>query len=208
MRFEQTRTILKYLAPAYHHSVGDYFQALAEGNVSPRVALMLDYLVDHERHRALALAEFCRDASHHLLDQWCKGVEINFPHARPEVIEDGARNDLDLLMKAAVAYKKTLIDYYNHVVQRCGDDDSRALFEQLKNQEEKAMKRMNPPLPGAVRPVTDENLPRRFDPVPARLRRTRHQPLLQTPESARRLRLGPRRQRRLPVQVGRLAPLR
>ena len=58
MRYEQLHNILHHLAPAYHRKVSDYYQALADGDVSPRVQLMLDYLIDHEQHRALALAEF------------------------------------------------------------------------------------------------------------------------------------------------------
>ncbi len=60
MRFEQTRTILQHLAPDYHRTVSDYYRVLAEGDVSPRVRMMLDYLIDHEQHRALALGEYCQ----------------------------------------------------------------------------------------------------------------------------------------------------
>jgi len=56
MRFEQTRTILQKLAPDYHRQVSDHYQRLADGDVSPRVRLMLEYLIDHEDHRALAFA--------------------------------------------------------------------------------------------------------------------------------------------------------
>ena len=77
MRFEQTRTVLQRLAPDYHRRVSEYFQALADSGVSPRVQLMLDYLIDHELHRALALADFCNDAPHHVLEHWLKGLEID-----------------------------------------------------------------------------------------------------------------------------------
>lgn len=51
MRYEQVRTILQQLAPAYHRRVSGYYQLLAEGSVSPRVRMMLDYLIDHGRYR-------------------------------------------------------------------------------------------------------------------------------------------------------------
>jgi len=142
MRFEQTRTILQHLAPNYHRKVSDYYQAMADGEVSPRVRLMLDYLIDHELHRALALGEFCKGASPHVLDHWFKGVEINFPEAYEEVLETAARTDLDQLVKAAVGYKKTLITYFGHLLEHCTDRESINLFQSLKTQEEKAMKRM------------------------------------------------------------------
>jgi hypothetical protein len=142
MRFEQTRTILQQLAPNYHRTVSCYYQELAEGDVSPRVRLMLDYLVDHEQHRALALGEFCREASPHVLDHWFKGVEINFPAPRADLLNDAARTDLDELIKAAVGYKRALIGYFAHLLERCGDKETFNLFQTLKTQEEKAMKRM------------------------------------------------------------------
>ena len=142
MRFEQTRTILQQLAPDYHRRVSDYYQEMSEGDVSPRVRLMLDYLIDHEQHRALALGEFCHDAPHQVLDHWLKGLEINFPEARAERLEPSAATDLDQLIKAAVNYKNELITYLTHLLDHCSDQQTRHLFQTLKTQEEKALKRM------------------------------------------------------------------
>ena len=142
MRFEQTRTILQQRAPAYHRQVSDYFQQMADGDVSPRVRLMLDYLIDHEEHRALALGEFCHGAPHKVLDHWLKGLEIEFPRAQAEILNETARRDLDQLIKAAVGYKKTLIDYFEYAAEHCSDKQAGSLFEKLRSQEERAMRRM------------------------------------------------------------------
>ncbi len=142
MRYEQTRTILQHLAPDYHRTVSRYYQELAEGDVSPRVRLMLDFLIDHEQHRALALGEFCRDASPHVLDHWFKGVEISFPQAEADVIVEAARTDLEQLLKSAIIYKSNLIRYFAHLLERSSGQETLHLFQTLKTQEEKAMKRM------------------------------------------------------------------
>ena len=142
MRYEQTREILQHLVPNYHRTVSHHYQKLAEGDVSPRVRLMLDYLIDHEQHRALALGEFCRDASPHVLEHWFKGVEVNFPEARADLLADAARTDLDELVKAAVTYKRILIGYFAHLLDHCRNTETQYLFLTLKTQEEKAMKRM------------------------------------------------------------------
>ncbi len=142
MRFEQTRNILNKLAPAYHRKVSDIFQDFSEGEVSPRNRLMLDYLIDHEEHRALALGEFCNGTSSKLLEQWLTGLEVNFPQVPVGLLDDGARFDLDLLIKAAVGYKKVLIEYYLLASTRCTNKETCQLFDKLRNQEEKAMKRM------------------------------------------------------------------
>lgn len=142
MRYEQTRTILQHLAPDYHRTVSGYYQALADGDVSPRVRLMLEYLIDHEQHRALALGEYCREASTHVLDHWFKGLETNFPEARQELLVEAARTDLDQLVKAAVAYKNSLLNYFAQLLEHCDGEEGYNLFQTLKSQEEKAMKRM------------------------------------------------------------------
>lgn len=142
MRFEQTRTILQKLAPDYHRQVSQHYQQLAEGDVSPRVRLMLDYLIDHEEHRALALGEFCHGAPHKVLEHWLKGLEVNFPKVPQNILNDNARFDLDRLIKAAVDYKQVLIDYFQYAAEHCTDQQTASLFDKLRSQEDKAMKRM------------------------------------------------------------------
>lgn len=142
MRYEQVRTILQQLAPAYHRRVSGYYQLLAEGSVSPRVRMMLDYLIDHEHQRAQALGEFCHAATHKVMDHWLKGLEMNFPVAVAEILVPGAATDLDQLVKAAVGYNMILINFFAYAGEHCSDHQTRDLFQTLKTQEEKAMKRM------------------------------------------------------------------
>lgn len=142
MRFEQTRTILQKLAPDYHRQVSQHYQQLAEGDVSPRVQLMLDYLIDHEEHRALALGEFCQGTPPKILDHWLKGLEKNFPKVPNNLLNDNARFDLDRLIKAAIDFKQILIEYFRYAAEHCSDRQTANLFDKLKSQEDKAMKRM------------------------------------------------------------------
>lgn len=143
MRYEQTRNILQHLAPNYHRAVSHYYQEFAEEEgVSPRVRLMLDYLIAHEQHRALALGEYCREASRSVLDHWFKGLEREFPAARRELLDDTAKTDLDQLVKSAVAYKNDLLSYFEHLLEHASGKEAIHLFMTLKTQEEKAMKRM------------------------------------------------------------------
>ena len=142
MCFEQTKTILRQLVPDYHRTVSQYYQDMADGEVSPRVRMMLDYLITHEKNRALALGEFCQDASPHVLDHWFKGVEIKFPEARADILGEAARTDLDQLIKSAVNYKTHLVSYFAYLVDHSHVKETINLFQTLKTQEEKAMKRM------------------------------------------------------------------
>lgn len=142
MRFEQTGNILKKLAPSYHLKVREYFQQFSEGEVSPRVRMMLDYLMDHEELRARALAEFCETVPKQVLEHWLKGLEVEFPKMVDNLLDDGCRYDLNELIRVVVTYKQALIDYYQYAFEHAADPKTSAMFEQLKNQEDKAMKRL------------------------------------------------------------------
>jgi rubrerythrin len=142
MRFEQLRSVLQKLAPTFHRQVSDYYLELSEKDISPRVALMLDYLIEHEQKRALALGDFCTDSNKALLDHWFKGIEIEFPQIDSATIDPAAAHDLDLLVKSAANYKQFLIEYYSHLIEKCTEPEVSKLFESLKYQEEKALKRL------------------------------------------------------------------
>ena len=60
----------------------------------------------------------------------------------PDILGENTRKDLDQLLCAAITYKTTLFNYFDHLLEKCNDKKTASLFLALKNQEEKAMKRM------------------------------------------------------------------
>lgn len=141
MRFEQTRDILQHQVAEYHRGVSQRYQELAEREVSPRNRLMLEYLIDHELRLALAIHDFMAEAPAPALDYWFKRIEIPFPVPDAGLLADACRTDLDRLVGAAIRYKTALIDFYGHLVQQCDAPETAHLFQTLKTQEEKGMKR-------------------------------------------------------------------
>lgn len=141
MRFEQTRDILQHQVAEYHRGVSRLYQEFATLEVSPRNRLMLEYLVDHELRLALAIHDFMAESPAAALDYWFKRIEIPFPSPDGGVLADACRTDLDRLVGAAIQYKTALIDFYGHLVQQCDVAETTHLFQTLKTQEEKGMKR-------------------------------------------------------------------
>lgn len=141
MRFEQTRDILHQQVAPYHRAVSQLYQGFLEKEISPRNRLMLDYLIDHELRLALAIHDFMASAHTGALDYWFRRIEIPFPDASPEILTDLSRSDLDALVGAAISYKRALIDYFGHLLLHCEDAAAAHLFQTLKDQEEKGMKR-------------------------------------------------------------------
>lgn len=141
MRFEQTRDILQHQVAEYHRGVSRLYQEFTQREVSPRNRLMLEYLIDHELRLALAIHDFMAEAPATALDYWFKRIEIPFPSPDGTALADACRTDLDRLVGAAIQYKTALIDFYGHLVQQCDVPETAHLFQTLKTQEEKGMKR-------------------------------------------------------------------
>ena len=141
MRFEQTRDILQHQVAPYHSRVSRLYENFAEKDIAPRNRLMLDYLIEHEARLALAIHTFIAEAPAKDLDYWFKRIAIPFPVPDEAKLTDSCRTDLDLLVGAAIGYKKALIDFYDHLVGQCDATETADLFQTLKAQEEKGMKR-------------------------------------------------------------------
>lgn len=141
MRFEQSSDILKHQVAGYHRALSTLYREFAVREPAPRIRLMLDYLIDHELRLALAIHDFMAEAPETALDYWFRRIEIPFPEPDPATLTDGCLLDLDLLVGASIQYKSQLIAFYDHLVQQCDSPESAALFQALKTQEEKGMKR-------------------------------------------------------------------
>lgn len=141
MRFEQTRDILRLQVADYHNSVSRLYQDFSAQQLTPRNRLMVEYLIEHEARLALAIHEFMVDAPHGALDYWFKNIERPFPVPDAATLSDNCCADLDRLVGAAIHYKTDLISFYDHLLQQCDAAEVVNLFQLLRGQEEKAMKR-------------------------------------------------------------------
>lgn len=141
MRFGQTRDILQHQVIEYHHAIGQIYQDFGAEELVPRNRLMLDYLIDNELRLAQAIQRFMAEAPANVLDYWFRRIEIPFPVPDANLLTTACRSDLDQLAGAAIHFKKSLIDFYAHLVQQCDEPKTAYLFQTLRTQEEKGMKR-------------------------------------------------------------------
>ena len=141
MRYDQTRDILQHQVAEYHRAVSHLYQTFAKQDITPRNLLMLEYLIDQELHLALAIHDFMAEAPPSALDYWFKRIEIPFPVPAAENLTDRCRTDLDQLVGAAIHFKTALIEFYDHLLQQCDEEETANLFQTLRDQEEKGMKR-------------------------------------------------------------------
>lgn len=69
MKFEQTSDLIKH-ARSFHQLIATFLSQTRESLDSPRMQMLLDYLVQHEMDMDTKLAEYEQHASQGLMDTW------------------------------------------------------------------------------------------------------------------------------------------
>ena len=69
MKFEQIKDIIDH-AKSFHQLIGEYYQSLKEKSENPRLEILLDYLIEHERNLQDRLTEYGMNAPKKVMKTW------------------------------------------------------------------------------------------------------------------------------------------
>ncbi len=142
MRFKQIEDILNWVAQ-FHGDLESKYLELKVGAEKERVALLLDYLADHEHNLANAIMKYREDAAPHLLSTWFNQVpEVNYLRKLSALSQHLSGADTMEVVNMAIECHDLLIDMYKSL-QAAGDTPStKALFQSLLEMEEHEKIRM------------------------------------------------------------------
>ena len=130
MSFEQTRDILEK-ARLFHHELRAFYSRMEETAQRDRIRMLLEYLGRREAHLEERLAEYERNASRDMLDQWFRfapaqhiGEEISRVRLRPDPTPEE-------LIAVALKLDEELLRIYRQAAELAPDDAVRELFTRL-----------------------------------------------------------------------------
>src|SRR5690606_42124719 len=84
IRYRQIREILDWMQ-AFHERLSIEYQTMSQGQVRERVALLLEYLADHQKKLKNAIKQYEEGASEKLLNSWHDHFpELELPESRSE----------------------------------------------------------------------------------------------------------------------------
>lgn len=142
MRFKQIEDILDWVTQ-FHADLEVKYRELKVGAEKERVALLLDYLADHEHNLANAIMRYKDDASSRLLSTWFNQMpEVNYPErlaALSQHLSDGGTSEV---VNMAIECHDLLIDMYKSLQVSNDTPSSKALFQSLIAMEEHEKMRM------------------------------------------------------------------
>lgn len=143
MRFKQIEDILDWVIQ-FHVDLEVKYRELEDGTEKERVALLLDYLADHEHNLADAIKRYKNDdASTRLLSTWFNQMpEVNYPERLAALSQRLSGVGTSEMVSIAIECHDLLIGMYKNLEASSVAPSSKALFQSLIAMEEHEKIRM------------------------------------------------------------------
>ena len=133
--FEQTKDVLVH-CQNFHRRVGVYYAMLRANVLSPRVQLLLDYLIVHEEKLAHDLDAYQKTAPARILNTWLQTITVTDKLTLLDREEVDPKMTLDDVLALGLYFDTVLLECYRVVRDSVEFEDVRTAFQNLLEMEE------------------------------------------------------------------------
>lgn len=142
IRYRQIREILDWIQ-AFHERLSIEYETMSQGQVRERVALLLQYLAEHQRRLQNAIKNFGDTASSEVLNTWHDHFpELDLPETLDELKHHLAVIDTEDVIQLAVKFHDVLICLFEEIRNTASTDEVRDVFDSLVQMERREQERM------------------------------------------------------------------
>ena len=142
MRFKQIEDILTWIRQ-FHADLEIVYRGLKEKTDKERLAMLLDYLADHEHTLADAVDKYKEDASSTLLHTWFNQLpETDYQDKLTDLLQSFSCDNTSEVLSLAIDCHDLLIDLYKNLQSSNDTPSSKTLFQNLVDMEEHEKIRM------------------------------------------------------------------
>ncbi|MBN2644839.1 MAG: hypothetical protein JXR59_05120 [Desulfuromonadaceae bacterium] len=134
MPYGQAKELLEH-ARKYHKQVAEFYQKLADMSDKPRVVLMLDYLVRHEKHLEKVLAEYETGTTRKAMDTWFQFSKEDCTFQPLNALDFGKDISVEQILEIGSKIDQCLLNSYKAVADRATTPEVREIFENLLQME-------------------------------------------------------------------------
>jgi len=135
MRFKTVRDVVDF-AKELHQALARQYTELEQLATSERAQLLLDYLSRHERQLAEALGNYEVDIAQGMMNTWLQYTPDLEPQALAETVRAVDLNQVDGIVKAALAVDDQLVELYREMVEHAEPESLKTVFSGLLALEE------------------------------------------------------------------------
>ena len=131
MRFCKVKDILDWIA-YLHERLAREYDRLSDEAKDERVAMLLEYLADHQRRLQKTITRFETDAADKLLNTWFQGCPpLDLPESLDDLHQSLAGKSSIEVTKAAIKLHDQLIAIYRELEAAADVDSVREIFANL-----------------------------------------------------------------------------
>ena len=144
MRFETARQAINH-AKSFHIRLGKFYALLATDENSQKAALLLNYLIKHEKDAADALGNYEKDTSTGVLDTYLQFANDQNILQIPEFETLQTDKLIEYVAELAMKFSDELIELYSQVAQEVDEIQLTEIFTNLVDmqKQEKRILSMN-----------------------------------------------------------------
>src|SRR5690554_996763 len=142
IRYRQIREILDWIE-AFHERLSIEYERMSQGQVRERVALLLQYLSDHQRQLQNTIKKYGESASEEILNTWHDHFpELDLPETLDELKHHLSVIDTNDVIQLAIKFHDVLICLFEEIRNTAPTDEVRDVFDNLAMMERQEKERM------------------------------------------------------------------
>ncbi len=139
--YKKTSEIIDFIG-SFHRKMSEYYMKLNEGTKKQRIKILLDYLLEHEKQREETLANYQKEASSKVLNNWFKYVPENLPYDCFDNVVIDPEMSVDDVVINALRLNDCLIEMYKDLIKETEVEEVKEVFNSLLIRLEKEEKNL------------------------------------------------------------------
>jgi nitrogenase subunit NifH len=139
MRFETARDAIKH-AQSFHVQLCEFYSFLATQEITQRVALLLDYMIQHEKKLAGSLHDYEKNTRAGILDTWLQFTNDLNILTIPKTEDLPSTHSLEDIVELSMKFSDELIEVYTQIAEQADESQLKEIFTHLAQNQTQAKK--------------------------------------------------------------------
>ncbi len=136
MKFEQTKDIIDH-AVYFHRVIKEYCEDVRKQSYNPRLHILLDYLIEHEKSREQGILEYGKEASAGIMETWFQFSTCEDQFAKLQDLLKSANPTVENVIKTTISLYDSFISQFETFAAHAEIDEVRDVFLNIAVKEKK-----------------------------------------------------------------------
>ena len=141
MKFEQTKDIIAR-AISFHQIIGVYYENCMKNTDNPRLKMLLQYLMDHEKKLLNGLSEYGIKAPSNILHTWFQFSTCSEKFGQLKKRLSHINPSIDEIRELTIDLYECISTQFELMAENADVDEVKQVFQNIANKEKKEQKKL------------------------------------------------------------------